>query len=122
MNGWLLVLVGVGGAAGAALRYGVSRWFVRRGLRSIFATLLVNLSGSFLIGLLAGMQLQAVRPELYALAGIGFLGGMTTYSTLNVQKAQLAEEGGRRMLALYLALTYLGGGLLTGLGIWIGNI
>ncbi len=122
MNGWLMMLTGAGGAVGAAVRYAVSRWFARRGWRPIFATLLVNLTGSFALGLLVGMQLQAGRPDLYALLGSGFLGGMTTYSTLNVQKAQLAGEGDRRTLARYLVLTYAGGGLLTGLGLWMGSV
>lgn len=120
---WLTVfLVGAGGAVGAVARYGASRWFARRGAPSFAATLLVNLAGSLAIGLLIGRQAALEHPELYALVGTGFLGGLTTFSTLNVQKAQLARERAGRTLARYAAATYLGGWALTGLGLWLGHL
>lgn len=122
MNGWMIMLAGMGGAAGAVVRYAVSRAFAQRGSPLIFATLTVNLAGCFAIGLLNGWQLEGTHPEWYALAGAGFLGGLTTYSTLNVQKAQLAKEGARKLLMIYLMATYPGGLALAGMGLWIGSI
>jgi CrcB protein len=82
----------------------------------------VNLAGSFAAGLLYGWQMPSASPELYALAGIGFMGGMTTYSTLNVQKSQLAKEGNRKLLYICLLITYPGCILLAGLGVWTGKL
>ncbi|TJY43297.1 CrcB family protein [Cohnella pontilimi] len=118
---WHLILVGVGGSAGAVLRYGVARWFANRGKLPIYATLTVNLAGSFAMGVLIGARLLEEKPDWYALMGTGVLGGLTTYSTLNVQKALLVREGAAARLGKYAAATYVGGWLLTALGIWIGR-
>ncbi|WP_158629906.1 CrcB family protein [Cohnella sp. AR92] len=113
-----LCLAGLGGSVGALLRYGASKRAVARRAKPHAATLTVNLAGSFFIGILAGAEWKAVRPELYALLGPGVMGGLTTYSTLNVQKATMKAEGRYRTLAKYAAATYLGGWLAFALG-WI---
>lgn len=121
MTGWMFMLVGIGGAAGAVIRYAVSRLLSARGMQPTAATLAVNLAGSLAVGVLLGMQLPDASPNGYALIGTGFLGGLTTFSTLNVQKAVLWNDRQRQPLLRYTAATYLGGWALTGLGIGIGH-
>jgi len=120
MSGWLILLAGAGGALGALVRYAANHAAARRGKRSVCATMAVNAAGSFAIGLLCGWQLPAFHPEWYALAGTGLLGGMTTYSSLNVQKALLMEERNRKLLAFFLLVTYPVSLALTGIGYWAG--
>lgn len=121
LNSWLFLLVGSGGAAGALARYGAGRWVARRGWRAFYATLAVNLAGSFAAGFLLGAQVRSEQPNLYALIGTGFLGGLTTFSTLNVQKASLAAEGQGRTLAKYAAATYAGGWAFVAAGFGLGS-
>jgi len=125
MSGFgLACLVGLGGSAGALLRYGVGRWIAAEGKPGFYGTLVVNLVGSLAMGVLIGIGLEQRNAAVYALTGISFLGGLTTYSTLNVQKATLYRGGGaaRRTLYLYLAATYVGGFALTAAGVGAGSL
>lgn len=118
----LAVLVGIGGSIGALLRYGIGRLTIRKGKPSYYGTLFVNVLGAFVIGLFIGLNLEREHAATYAFAGIGVLGGLTTYSTLNVQKATLYRNGSRKTLVYYLALTYVGGIALTVLGVGLGDL
>ena len=92
---WLLV--GVMGAVGALARYGVSG-IVQRRWQTTFpvGTLVVNLSGAFGAGLLLGFGTGRTVPDLALVAaGIGFLGGYSTFSTWMVETVLAAESGGR---------------------------
>jgi fluoride exporter len=87
--------VGLAAAAGAVGRYAVDLVVSRR-IRSAFpwGTFVVNLSGSFVLGLLVGLGLHhglATTPLL--VAGAGFAGGYTTLSTWSYETVELAEEG-----------------------------
>ena len=97
-----LLLVGLGGAAGAVLRY-----LAARALPGRRATLLVNLAGSRLIGLLAG-----AAPAVAALLAVGFCGALTTFSTYAVE---VLDGGGWR----YAAVTTAGCLAACGLGLLI---
>lgn len=119
---WLAGLVGIGGSIGALLRFGIGRLAVRKRKPSYYGTLFVNLAGSLAIGLFIGLNLEQDHAATYAFAGIGMLGGLTTYSSLNVQKATLNRSGSRKTLTAYLALTYVGGFALTALGVGLGNL
>ncbi len=109
-------LVGLGGAIGTLIRYGAGRLAARKNKPSYLATLTVNLTGCFLIGLLIGLRWQDQHEAMYAFAATGVLGGLTTYSTLNVQKATMARTSSRKALGLYWLSTYAGGVLLTAAG------
>ena len=95
------LLVALGGAVGAAVRYLAGHLLDGRLHRG---TLLVNLVGSTLLGALTG---AAVDGDALALVGTGFCGGLTTYSAFAVQTV----DGGRRLGPAYAALT-VGGCLL----------
>ncbi|WP_027084178.1 fluoride efflux transporter FluC [Cohnella panacarvi] len=114
-------LVGLGGAIGTLIRYGVGWLATRKNKPSYLATLTVNLSGCFFIGLLLGLGWQDKHEALYAFAATGVLGGLTTYSTLNVQKATMRRTSSRKTLGLYLLATYAGGALLTAAGAMVSH-
>lgn len=109
-------LVGLGGAVGTLIRYGAGLIVAKKNKPSYLATLAVNLTGCFFIGLLLGLGWQDKHEAMYAFAATGILGGLTTYSTLNVQKATMQRTSSRRTLWSYLLSTYAGGALLTAAG------
>jgi fluoride exporter len=104
-----LALTGValGGAAGSVLRYAIQSAFRLHAFP--VGTLLVNLSGSFLIGLVAALAERGApwaRPWLMA----GFLGGFTTFSAFSLENLRLVREG-MAATALGYALASVAGGL-----------
>lgn len=111
-----LLLVGLGGMLGTLLRYGAGWWAAKQGKPAFLATLAVNLAGCFAIGLLLGLGWPVRHETAYAFAATGILGGLTTYSTLNVQKAMLRKATSRKTIAIYLIATYAGGLLFTAAG------
>ncbi len=118
---WLLI--GVMGALGALARYGVSG-IVQRRWKTTFpvGTLVVNLTGALAAGLLLGVSTGRSVPDVALLAaGVGFLGGYTTFSTWMVETVLAAEAGGRsgsRRAAENLAVP-----LIAGIAaVWIGFV
>lgn len=92
---WDIVLVGTGGFLGAQARFGVSNWVSRRwGTAFPYATVFINLSGSFLLGLFAGLTGKAIfSDEAYRwLVAGGFCGGYTTFSTYTYETLTLLRE------------------------------
>jgi CrcB protein len=91
------VLVGVGGFVGANARYVVAR-LVGALVETRFplGTFLINVSGSFLLGVLGAIVAQKASPgsEAMRLAlGVGFLGGFTTFSTFEFETHALFDDG-----------------------------
>lgn len=115
MGRWLpFVLVGVGSFVGGNARYLVGRWVGGLvGARFPLATLLINLSGSFLLGLIGGLvaQRSIAHADAVRLAmGVGFCGGFTTFSNFELEIHALFEDG------IWLpALTYMFVSLFAGL-------
>ena len=91
----LWALVAAGGALGAMSRFGVDRAVNGVFGTTVLGTFAVNISGSFLLGLLlaAGAGRMGVPDEARAFAAVGFLGSYTTFSTLTVASVQLAGDG-----------------------------
>ncbi|MCD2137743.1 fluoride efflux transporter FluC [Salinicoccus halitifaciens] len=115
-----LMLVGTGGFFGAIARYAISRRWNRDGSLKIPAgTLFVNLSGSFLIGLLTGAGVGGMVMFLF---GVGFFGAFTTFSTLNYEVLQLHLKKHKKELLIYMLFTYGGGLLFVYLGFLTGGI
>ncbi|WP_061781906.1 fluoride efflux transporter CrcB [Microbacterium hominis] len=85
----------VGGGLGAGARYLMDA-AVMRGRSGAFPVgiLLVNVLGSFLLGLLTGLG-TSVAPVWMSILGVGVLGGFTTFSTVSTETALLAERGRR---------------------------
>jgi CrcB protein len=106
-----LLLVMLGGALGAVTRYIVDRLMPAWDIP--LATLAVNVVGSFLLGLLAGLG-GTVPGPVGALIGTGFCGALTTYSSFAFQTMDLPS---RRAGALNVAAT-----LVIGFGaVWVGH-
>lgn len=113
-------LVGIAGAIGALVRYLVGRFFAER-VSSQFpvGTLVINVSGAFLIGLLAGLVgHQVVSASVQLVAATGFLGGYTTFSTMQWESVQLMRSGSVSQGLLYLLNTFALG-LLVATGGWV---
>ena len=105
-------MIGVAGALGAGARYLLGRFVaVRVGSQFPFGTLLINVTGAFLIGLLFALAgRQVISSAIQVTLSTGFLGGYTTFSTMSWEGMQLARGGSTRLSFLYLA-----GSLLLGL-------
>ncbi|MEV6285063.1 fluoride efflux transporter CrcB [Kribbella sp. NPDC051770] len=105
-----LLLVALGAAVGAPLRFLVDRHVVARILHGAkpfpWGTLTVNVLGSFVLGLMTGVTGHTAT----LLIGVGFCGAFTTYSTFAAETLQLARGGQRTAAALNAALN-LGLGL-----------
>jgi CrcB protein len=107
-----VLLVGVGGFFGAVARYLLDGWISRAtGGTFPWGTLVVNISGSFVLGILFAMATErAVLPaEIRAPVMIGFVGAYTTFSTWMYETGRLIEDG-----AAVAALANLGGSVLLG--------
>ncbi|MEG1788342.1 MAG: CrcB family protein [Kiritimatiellia bacterium] len=93
MNSALLTLSIAGaGAVGAVLRWGAVHAVLSMGLHFTFATLTVNVLGSFAAGLLFAL-LREAHPLLLATIFIGFLGAFTTFSTYTLESVRLLFDG-----------------------------
>lgn len=103
------ILVAVGSFFGACARYGVNLRFKRLPSTFPWATLSVNLSGSFLIGLIMG---AGWGDKVYLLLGTGFMGAYTTFSTFNVENIELVKNKEWKKLMLYTGSSYVFGILL----------
>ena len=102
MRAWLMLVVAVAGGAGAGLRYVVDRLLTpRSGVGFPVGILVVNVSGSFALGVLTGLG-AAVAPEAALAIGLGLLGGYTTFSTVSVETVLLAQRKRWRDAALNL--------------------
>jgi len=117
-----ILWVGMGGFLGSALRYLVGGW-VHRGLNSPwfpYGTLVVNLTGCLLIGLLAGLteSHQVINPEGRLFLFIGLLGGFTTFSTFAYETSTFLEDG-----QIVAASLNVGVQVIFGLvSVWLGGL
>lgn len=117
-----LVFVGLGGSVGALARYGLAGLVHRYASGSFPAgTLVVNLSGCFIIGGLMCLveERQFFTPEARLFLLIGFLGSFTTLSTVGYETFGFLREGDVRMAAVNAAANVLFGVAAVVLG-WIG--
>jgi len=99
-----MLLVGLGGAAGAMLRYAVGLVPCKSGLPVM--TLLINVLGALAIGVIAGVAAKRnVSPGALAFLKTGVCGGFTTFSTFSLETYLLAQNGGLVPAAAYAALS-----------------
>jgi len=101
----IALLTFLAGASGAVTRFVVDAWTKRR-WRSPFplATVVINVTGSLLLGVLAGAVLFHGQSSTWqTVVGTGFCGGYTTFSTASFETVRLVEQG-RRTLALLNAV------------------
>ena len=113
---WCAV-AGVGGA-GAIARFLLDGAIASRiGRPFPFGTLVINLSGSFLLGLLTGLGLT---PDALLVAGTATIGSYTTFSTWTLESQRLAEDGDARGAAVNLLFSIVIGVAMAALGRTIG--
>ncbi len=107
------------GGAGCLVRYLVAQAI---GPRSFpYATLLVNVVGSFLIALVLELSLRVASfpPHLRLALTTGFMGGLTTYSSFNYETTALAAKGNHGAALLNVGITLIGCVLAGLFGLWI---
>jgi len=104
-------LICLGGAVGTGSRYLVSLWAAQRfGSTFPYGTMIVNLSGCFIIAAVMYTALTlGWSPTLRLTITIGFLGGLTTYSSFNFETSRLIEEGALSAAAINATVTICGG-------------
>jgi CrcB protein len=91
-----LLLIALGGAAGATARYLVDSWVAQRAVGAFpWGTLIVNLSGSLVLGLLFALAVERglLPAPSRAPVLVGFIGAYTTFSTLMLESWRLIEGG-----------------------------
>lgn len=118
------LLVGLGGAIGSMARYGLGQIITARyGDGFPLATLVINVTGSFLIGLFATMGGQPASSTMRLLLMVGVCGGYTTFSSFSLQSLNLIREGHlaaaalNAILSVALCLIAVTAGHFTGLAL-----
>ncbi|GII81645.1 hypothetical protein Sru01_66270 [Sphaerisporangium rufum] len=120
MSGVDALLVAAGGAVGAPLRYLADRAVQGRHDAAFpFGTLAVNVAGSALLAFLAALP---AGEGVAALAGTGFCGALTTYSTFGYETLRLAESGARLPAVLNLAGNVAAGLAAGGAGLLLARL
>jgi CrcB protein len=117
----LVGLIGVGSGLGGIARFLLSSLMQQRtGTTFPVGTLVVNVTGSLLLGFLLRYALAtpSISTEVRALLTTGFLGGYTTFSTFSYETVALVEAGDYRRASLYVVLSVLGALA----GVWAGII
>lgn len=111
-----LLLVALGGGAGSALRFLFSIWFRHQSFP--LATLLVNIIGSFMIGLVIAVSLRSSSfdSNWRLLLATGLCGGFTTFSAFSAEGLQILQQGRIGLFAIYS----FGSVLLSLVAVWLG--
>ena len=119
-----LTLIAVFGAIGTLARYGL-QGLVQAGTRGTFpyGTLLINLTGCFLLGLIGQLTLNRmmIPPDWRVAITIGFFGGYTTFSSFGWETAKMLEDGDWLPATTYVAASVVAGLLLSIAGIRLAN-
>jgi fluoride exporter len=114
--------VSLGAIAGALSRYYLSIWLTQRlGTSFPYATLIVNLTGSLAMGLLATLVLERVlliSPEVRLLIATGFLGSYTTFSTYELDTINLVQESSFNKAIIY----WFGSAVMGAISLYLGII
>ncbi len=91
-----IVSVFVGAGVGGTLRYVLGGWITERlGAAFPWHTLVINVSGAFLLGVLMALSVERgiISSDVRLLLGVGVLGGFTTFSTLSYETVALLQQG-----------------------------
>ncbi|MFC5403166.1 fluoride efflux transporter FluC [Cohnella soli] len=115
----IVIGIAAAGFLGAIARYGIGAIPLGEGAEPFpWATLFINMSGSFLLGWLTGALTRGkVSPAIAEVAGTGFLGAYTTFSAFNGQLWQLLEQDAYGLAAVYVLLSGVGGWWLASIGL-----
>jgi len=114
-----IIIIGIGGFLGAISRYGVALWIGQRWGRGFpLGTFVINVSGSFLIGLLMSLLTERfmVNPQWRLLLVVGFLGAYTTFSTFEYETGTLLKDSEWLIAGLNVVLSVFAGFVALKLG------
>lgn len=117
-------MVGLGGFFGSMARFWVGSYVTYRlGAKFPYGTFIINISGSFLIGLIVTLLAERAdwSPNLLYLIPIGFIGGYTTFSTFALEAFRSARGGDLFLALLYVVLSVCVGFIAVWLGILCGR-
>ena len=120
-----ILWISTGAVLGANLRYWIGDWAAQRfGSGFPYGTMIINLTGSFLLGLIVSMSMEnfIIDPRLRLLLTIGFLGSYTTFSTYAYESIALISQGQWGLGLFNLLGSSLLGALFAVLGIWLGKV
>src|SRR5437660_1174236 len=119
----LTITIGLAGAVGALARYLLGRFIAERaGSQIPLGTLLINITGAFVIGLLfALVGRKLVSSTLQTIFAVGFLGAYTTFSSLALGDVLLFGKEQWLPAVVYLVASIVGGVLAVLLGNWLGQ-
>ena len=119
---WQILWVACGGALGAVTRFGISettrRWY---GGYFRVGTLIANLAGCFLVGLVMGSGLAEKYPTAKFGLGIGFLGALTTFSTFKAETIASFDAGNWTISIANVLISVVGGLAMVVVGIHLGQ-
>jgi fluoride exporter len=119
-----VLFVALGGAIGSAARYLVSGWFAARfGPAFPYGTFVINVTGSFIIGLFLAFAQDRVSLSPYwrLFFAVGVVGGYTTFSTFEYESVRLLQDGQMLLAASYLVGSVVLGAIGTIAGIAVGT-
>ena len=120
----MLWVVVVAGGLGSGARYLVGQWASSAiGVAFPYGTLIVNLTGSFILGAVVQLSMSGNwSPELRAAVATGFLGGFTTYSSFNQEALTMLAGGAVGAAGAYLTITIAGGLAAGSLGLAVARL
>ena len=115
------IIVGAGGAAGAVLRYLIGLIPINRSSTFPINTFLINIIGSFAIGVIAALALRndKIDPKLILFLKTGICGGFTTFSSFALEIGDLIAGGNTAAAAVYAILSMVMGVAAVFAGEWI---
>ena len=119
-----LILIAVFGAAGTLARYALQGVVqIRAGSTFPYGTLVINLTGCFLLGLIGQFTLNrmVVSPDWRMAISIGFFGGYTTFSSFGWETAKMLDDGEWLRATSYVTASVVAGLLLSVAGIRLAN-
>jgi fluoride exporter len=119
-----VLLVMCGGSLGAVSRYGVGLLTAKVwGTHFPWGTLIVNLAGCFLIGLIFALadRVRLLTPDVRLLVITGYLGALTTFSSFSIETVNAGRSGMALLPLVNILINNVGGFALTFLGIWLGG-
>ena len=117
-------MVGIGGFVGSIARFWLGSYITyRMGARFPYGTFVINVSGSFLIGLAVTLLAERSHwsPNLLYLIPIGFIGGYTTFSTFELEAFRSMRSGDLVLSFLYVILSVTVGFIAVWLGVITGR-
>lgn len=113
-----MLLVGIGGIVGAIARFLLGKWITSKTTAAFpFGTWIINLTGSFILGILAVLHDSKIIPEWsWLLIGTGVLGAYTTFSTFGYETIQMLQKKETKNALIYVSMSVVSGIIFAWLG------